>query len=160
MNLTNQQIITAFYSAFQKKDYQTMQNCYADEALFSDPVFQNLNAIQVRNMWEMLCKSGKDLKLEYSNISTNDNHGEADWIATYTFSKTGRKVVNKIHASFEFDNGKILKHHDSFNFYLWTRQAMGLSGFLLGWSTIFQNKVQKNALKSLNNFSEKNNKIP
>ena len=61
MDSVNQQLITTFYSAFQKKDYKTMQNCYADNATFSDPVFVNLNATEVKAMWEMLCIRGTDL---------------------------------------------------------------------------------------------------
>lgn len=41
-----------------------MKNCYAEKATFNDPVFQNLNATQVRAMWEMFCVKSKDLKIE------------------------------------------------------------------------------------------------
>ncbi len=50
----NAQIIEAFYTAFQRKDYKAMQGMYSDTATFSDSVFKDLNAQQVRAMWEML----------------------------------------------------------------------------------------------------------
>lgn len=78
------EIIKHFYSSFQKKDYAAMQACYADNATFSDAVFLNLNAAQVRAMWEMLCKKGKDLKIEFKNIQADSHSGTADWVATYT----------------------------------------------------------------------------
>lgn len=152
MEKTNQQLITKFYTCFQNKDYKGMQECYADNATFSDPVFVNLNAAQVKAMWEMLCVRGKDLKLDFKNVQTKDVQGSAEWIAYYTFSATGRKVVNHVKASFLIENGKIIKHTDVFNFYKWSRQALGIPGSLLGWTGFFKKKVRQGAMKSLNDF--------
>ncbi|MGZ4055249.1 MAG: nuclear transport factor 2 family protein, partial [Bacteroidia bacterium] len=104
---------------------------------------------------EMLCKNGKDLQLEFKNISANENNGSAEWIATYTFSRSGRKVINKIKADFIFENGKIIKHTDYFSFYNWSRQALGLPGFLLGWTSFLKNKIRKQAMKNLADFMSK-----
>ena len=54
--------------------------------------------------------------------------GSADWTADYLFSKTGRQVFNEIHAEFEFKDGKIFRHHDTFDIWKWSRQALGISG--------------------------------
>ena len=129
-----------------------MQDCYADNAHFSDAVFVNLDARQVRVMWEMLCKAGKDLTLEYQILNVDDKSGEAKWTAHYTFSKTGRKVVNHIKANFEFVNGKIIRHNDDFNFYAWAKQALGAIGFLLGWTPFLRSKVRKGAMSNLGKF--------
>lgn len=152
---TNQQLIHTFYTAFAKKDYNTMQSCYADAAVFNDAVFKNLNSAEVKAMWEMLCKRGKDLQLEFSNIQTTENSATAHWQASYTFSATGRKVINNINAKFEIENGKIVKHTDSFNFYTWAKQAFGFTGTLLGWTTFFKNKVQNGAMANLVIFMKK-----
>lgn len=114
---TNTQLIQHFYAAFQKKDYEVMKESYADNARFSDPVFRNLNAEQVRSMWEMFCLKGKDLEIEFKDIKANSTEGSAVWIARYTFSSTGRYVVNHITAQFNFKNGKIVEHTDQFNFH-------------------------------------------
>ena len=148
----NSQLIHEFYTAFQNRDYKTMQNCYADHAVFNDEVFKNLNAEQVKSMWEMLLKKGKDLKLEFKNIRADDFKGSAEWVASYTFSATQRKVVNHICAEFEFENCKILKHTDRFNFYDWASQALGFKGVLLGWTNFLKSKVQQTALKNLEDF--------
>jgi ketosteroid isomerase-like protein len=152
MSLENANIINRFYMAFQQKDFKTMQDCYAEDAHFSDPVFVNLNAGQVRAMWEMLCKAGKDLSLEYKILKVDDRRGEAQWTAHYTFSKTGRKVVNRIKASFDFENGSIIRHKDDFSFYNWAKQALGASGLLLGWTPFIRLKVQKAAMTNLEKF--------
>jgi ketosteroid isomerase-like protein len=150
----NEQLIHRFYMAFQQRDFATMQSCYADNARFSDAAFVNLNAAEVKAMWEMLCKRGKDLVLEYKNVQANDRTGAAEWVATYTFSATGKKVVNKIRAAFVFENGKILQHEDHFNFYTWARQALGLPGLLLGWTGFLKNKVRAGARKNLADFMQ------
>lgn len=148
----NEKLIAHFYDSFARKDYKAMQECYAETATFSDAVFPNLDSTRVKAMWEMLCKKGKDLELEYKNVSADEKRGSCEWIATYTFSQTGKKVENHIKANFEFENGKIVRHIDSFDFYKWSSQALGLPGILLGWTPFLKNKVQKTAAKNLEEF--------
>lgn len=145
----NENLIHHFYTCFKNKDFKGMQACYADNAIFSDAVFKNLDAAQVRSMWEMLIKSGKDLRLEYNHVHTDEETGTAEWVAHYTFSATGKKVVNRIQASFVFENGKIVQHTDHFNFYKWSSQALGLPGILLGWTDFLKNKIRKRAAENL-----------
>ena len=95
--ISNKQIVEQFYTAFQQLDYKTMQACYSDDIVFSDPVFLLLRGSEVKSMWEMLCKNARDFSLNYSNIELLDHeYATCSWTATYTFSKTGRKVVNNI----------------------------------------------------------------
>lgn len=148
----NEKLIQHFYESFKSKDFKAMQSCYADNATFSDAVFQNLNSTQVKAMWEMLITRGKDLELRFQNIQADEKTGSAEWIANYTFSQTGNKVENHIKANFEFENGKIVKHIDDFDFYRWSSQALGISGKLLGWTSFLQNKVRQKAMKSLADF--------
>lgn len=150
------QLITSFYKAFQNKDYKAMQNCYAEDAVFNDEVFENLNAAEVKAMWEMFCKKGKDVEINFSNINVDEKYGTAEWVASYTFSKTNNKVVNHIKAKFTFRDGKISSHTDKFNFYKWARQALGTAGLLLGWTSYLKNKVRKEGLKNLKDFMKQN----
>src|SRR5688572_22143160 len=107
---TNEQLINRFYTSFKNKDYRGMQSCYADYIVFSDNAFPNLEGKQAGAMWHMLIAGGKDLALTFDSVTANDKTGTANWTATYTFSLTGNKVVNHIHAEFEFENGKIIRH--------------------------------------------------
>lgn len=155
MKTANEQLLTTFYTAFQNRDYRTMQSCYADQATFSDEVFINLDGSEVKAMWEMLCIRGKDLQIEFSHIAADEQKGSAQWNASYSFSKTNRKVFNKIKAEFTFENGKIKSHRDHFNFYSWTLQAIGLPGLLFGWTNAFKQKVRLQARKNLDDFMKK-----
>jgi ketosteroid isomerase-like protein len=153
---TNAQLITDFYTAFKEKDYQTMQGYYADDAIFNDAVFESLNATQVKLMWQMLLTKGKDLKIEFFQVKANGNKVTAHWDASYTFSATGKKVINKIGAIFEIENGEIVSHTDSFSFYSWAKQAFGTIGVLIGWTSFFKKKIRKQAMKNLRDFIAKN----
>jgi ketosteroid isomerase-like protein len=153
---SNQAIVEQFYTAFSKLDYVTMNGCYNEHPIFNDPAFGILQGEEVRAMWKMLCTNAKDFSLSYSNIQLLDEeYVTCNWVATYTFSKTGRKVVNNIKAHLRIQDGKISEHSDLFDIWKWSSQAMGLPGKLLGWSGFMKNKIQSNAKKSLMRFMEK-----
>jgi ketosteroid isomerase-like protein len=145
-------LINRFYEAFARRDHQGMAACYAPEAKFSDPVFQDLHGEEVTSMWRMLCERGTDLALEHRDVHADDERGSAHWDAHYTFSATGRHVHNSIDASFVFRDGLIAEHEDSFGLWRWSRQALGPSGLLLGWSPPVQNKVRAQARENLRRF--------
>jgi ketosteroid isomerase-like protein len=158
--MSNKELIETFYSAFQKLDYKTMNDCYSQEIVFSDPVFLVLNGDEVRAMWEMLCKNAKDFSLTFSNIQMLDEeYATCNWVATYTFSKTGKRVVNKIKAYMKFYDGKIIEHSDAFRLSTWIGQALGWKGVVFGWSGFMKRAVQKNARKSLLKFIEKKSEL-
>ncbi|MTI86756.1 MAG: nuclear transport factor 2 family protein [Balneolaceae bacterium] len=148
----NEDLIHRFYTAFNKRDYQTMINCYHNDAVFRDPVFDLKNKQEIAAMWTMLCKQGKDLKVSFSKAEAGEEVGSVRWEARYTFSQTNRKVDNVIQAEFRFKDGLIITHKDTFNFWRWSRQALGVPGYVLGWSPLLQQKVQSQARKSLNAF--------
>ncbi len=154
--MTNhEELIKKFYSAFQKLDHAMMNSCYSDDIVFFDPVFGLLRGDMAKAMWEMLCKNAKDFSLTYSNIvHLDEEYSTCEWVASYTFSKTGRRVVNKIKAHMRFADGKIVEHSDAFSLHQWSKQALGLSGVLFGWNSFFQNKIKNGAKKNLLKFIE------
>lgn len=154
--MNQEEIITRFYTAFQKLDAAAMNSCYSEDIVFSDPVFGILKSEEVRAMWTMLCQNAKDFSLSFSNIQLlDDEYATCNWTATYTFSKTGRRVVNHIKAYMRIVDGKITEHSDAFKISKWAAQALGLKGALLGWTGWMHRKIQKNARTSLNNFMKK-----
>ena len=152
----NKKTIERFYTAFQQLDYKTMQDCYSDDIVFNDPVFLLLRGEDAKAMWEMLCKNAKDFSLEFSDIELlDDEYATCRWMASYTFSKTGKRVVNNIKAFMKFKDGKIIEHSDGFRLSNWIGQALGWKGVLFGWTGFMKRAVQKNARKSLVKFMEK-----
>lgn len=148
----NRALLERFYEAFADCDGVAMGEAYADDARFSDPVFPDLDGNGVRAMWRMLCGQARDLRVEASGFEADDDTGRAHWEAWYTFSKTGRKVHNVIDATFRFRDGKIVEHRDGFDFWRWSRMALGPTGVLLGWSPIIRGAVRKTAAENLAKF--------
>jgi hypothetical protein len=98
-------------------------------------------------MWRMLVRPG--IKITYTDVVANEHTGSAKWIAEYAFGKSQRPVINHIHAQFAFKDGKIIQHTDTFDVWKWSRQALGLSGVLFGWTAWIQKKVRTRALARL-----------
>lgn len=149
-----EELITEFYTAFSNLDAEAMAECYHDDIVFKDPAFGILEGNQAKNMWRMLCESqkGKNFVVIFYDIEANQINGKAKWEAKYTFSKTGRVVHNKISAQFEFKDGLIIKHTDTFNLHKWATQALGFKGRVIGRTRYFKNKLQSQTKKLLYKF--------
>lgn len=148
----HESLIHRFYTAFQKRDGAAMADCYHPDVRFSDPVFPDLHGKSAGGMWRMLCGKGTDLKIEFRDVQADVHSGRAHWEAWYSFSATGRPVHNIIDATFEFRDGKIIRHVDQFSFHRWSGQALGTAGKLLGWTPLLRNKVRAMAAKNLKSF--------
>jgi uncharacterized protein len=151
----NAGLIRKFYTAFQARDADSMNDCYHAEITFSDPAFGTLRGQEVSSMWRMLCERGKDLEVQFGDIHVENENGGAHWEAWYTFSKTGRRVHNIIEASFVFQGGKIIRHRDMFNLWRWSSQALGTLGTILGWTPFVQSAIRKEARRGLEQFIQK-----
>lgn len=150
--MSQKETIEQFYIAFQNLDVEKMVSFYHDDIEFHDPGFGTLKGDDAKNMWRMICSKAKDFSLIYNSITETSGH----WEATYTFSTTGNKVVNKIDASFEFKDGKIYKHTDVFNLHKWAAQAFGLKGILLGGTKFFKKKLNNQTKQLLASYTKKN----
>ena len=148
-------VATKFYSAFQQKNANEMNECYHPELQFEDPAFDKLSFAETSAMWEMLCESAKDLSIEFSILKSEANYVEVRWIAEYTFSKTGRFVHNEIIAHLSFKDGKIIQHIDQFDLYKWAKQAMGVQGWLIGATPFFKKKLNQQTNYQLKKYMQK-----
>jgi ketosteroid isomerase-like protein len=148
----NAALIERFYSAFGRRDHTEMGRCYAPDARFSDPAFGELRGEEVPAMWRMLCQRGEDLEVRYRDVEAHDDRGSAHWDADYTFTATGRKVHNEIDASFRFRDGLIAEHDDRFSLWRWSRQALGPTGLVLGWSPVVRSRINEQARENLRAF--------
>ncbi|MFN7553268.1 MAG: nuclear transport factor 2 family protein [Pseudomonadota bacterium] len=151
MSGSNIETIRRLYTALGRRDGEAMAACYAPDARFEDPVF-SLQGGAIGDMWRMLCTRGKDLAVEASGIEADAATGRANWVATYTFSGSGRRVVNRVDARFAFRDGLIVNHVDTFDLWRWAAQALGPAGLLLGWTPLLRNKIRAQAAQSLAKF--------
>jgi ketosteroid isomerase-like protein len=148
----NAAAIERFYRAFDACDAATMNELYAPEATFSDPAFGTLDGDEVRAMWTMLTSQATDLSVTASDVTADDEGGSAHWRAEYTFTATGRHVVNEVDATFRFRDGKVVEHRDRFSFWRWSRQALGPPSVLLGSNPLGHSLVRRKARARLDAF--------
>jgi len=145
----NAALIHRLYAALAARDAAAMAACYDDDARFCDPVFGELDADEVRAMWRLLCARAGDLAVNVDAVEANEAGGQARWTADYTFSRTGRRVHNVITARYRFRDGKILTHHDHFSLWRWSGMALGIRGWLLGWTPWMRNAIRAEARRGL-----------
>ena len=149
----NRQRIADFYAAFAARDGDAMAAHYAPGSTFRDPAFGDLSGEEAGDMWRMLTGRAEDLQIDLPAHDATDDTGTANWIATYTFAQTGRKVVNDIQARFRFaPDGRFAEHVDDFSFHAWSKQALGTPGTLLGWTPILPALTRKKARAQLAAF--------
>ena len=150
-----QATIRRFYTAFADLDSTTMGQCYAPGATFRDPVFTLDGAQDIAGMWSMLCdgarREGRDVwDLQFRDVVVTGLSGAAHWDARYRFTATGRTVVNHVDASLRFDEaGRIVDHTDRFDFWAWSRQALGTTGLVAGWTPMLRSQVRSRARANL-----------
>ena len=79
-------------------------------------------------------------------------------MATYTYSATGRRVINRdrrgVHVSRRPHRAGI---DDRFDLYRWARQALGIKGLLLGWLPPVQGAIRRKAAQALAAWRAKEN---
>lgn len=149
----NRELIRDFYEALGRRDGERMAEAYASGARFRDPAFGELTGEQAGEMWRMLTRQAQDLEVELLEHAADEERGSARWIARYTFTPTGRRVVNDVRTSFRFREGRIAEHEDRFSFYRWARQALGPAGVVLGWTPVLRGVFRGRARAGLTRFS-------
>lgn len=154
--MNHSELITTFYQNFSDRNIEEMVACYHDDIVFEDPAFGVLKGAAAKDMWRMLLsREGSDFTLVFSDVVADEKSGSASWKATYSYGPQKRKVINNITAQFEFKDGKIIKHTDTFDLWKWSKQALGVSGYLLGWSGFMKNGIQKKTNQLLSKFQKK-----
>ena len=157
MNMTaGQKVAATYFEGFKTKNPEQMNALYkADvEAIFNDPVFRNLSTQEVQAMWSMLLRGSKDLEVTYTVVETTETSAVVDWVATYTYSVTGKKVVNHVRSHMTLENGLITKQIDNFDLSKWTSQALPpVVAQVFAWLPDLT--IRKLARKTLKNYIEK-----
>lgn len=154
--MSNEALINQFYQSFSEGNADGMVACYHDDVVFKDPAFGTLEGNKAKAMWRMLLsRSESKPQIKFSGVAADAKFGKANWIANYNYGPKKRPVENHVAATFEFKDGKIIKHTDHFDLHKWSKQALGVSGYLLGWSDFMQNRIQKTTNGLLQKFMAK-----
>jgi ketosteroid isomerase-like protein len=154
-NQDNIELIERFYRAFQSLDANAMAACYAPDIRFQDPAFGPLHGREAGDMWRMLLGRASDFTLAVENIKSIGQTASASAIARYTYSATGRFVVNHIESRFAIRDGLIVEQTDVFDLWRWSRQALGIQGLLFGWSPKMHEAIRTKARRALKDYQRK-----
>ena len=108
-------------------------------------------------MWAMLLKRGQKtggVSVTFRDVeAVGENGAKAHWDARYTFGATGNKVLNSIDSRFVINaDGLIAEQVDTFDFWTWASQALGVPGKLMGWFPPFHHAVQRKARQGLDEW--------
>jgi hypothetical protein len=155
-------VVGRFFEALALSDWQTMARCYHDKASFSDPIYPDLREERIVYMWHELLAAATDnapkekstnrlnltdLLLEYRILFGDERKAQVQWTATYRYGK--RSVRNEVLSTLAIWDDKIVRQVDEYNFWSWSRQALGLPGLVFGAMPWYQRSVQRSAQSRL-----------
>jgi hypothetical protein len=128
----NALLLRRLFTSLQDRNHQAMADCYATSAVFRDIAFDLRDRGEIHAMWRMICTTTA-VTVTIEGIEADDHSGRARIVDDYTFSDTGRRVVNPIESRFRFEHGRIVEQRDECDARSWARQAIGgLAGWLAG----------------------------
>lgn len=143
-----------YWAALAAKDGKGMAKCYAADARFRDEVF-DLRGREPGAMWRMLFSGAQDLRITTHPLTVANHEATGIWEARYLFSATGRQVRNVIATTLTLRDGKIVQQRDRFSFWRWSGQALGVKGWIFGWTPLVRKAVRKQARGRLQKWMAK-----
>lgn len=154
--MTNEETVYHFYKSLNEGNVDAMLSCYHPEIVFEDPIFGELHGERAMHMWRMLLKRpNSKLRIKVENVHQIRGMVMCLWTAKYEYGKNKRKVYNVVESQFMFKGSKVFEHRDSFHTYMWIKQALGMMGFLFGWSNWYQDLIKKQANRHLDSYIKK-----
>ncbi|MEU6715239.1 nuclear transport factor 2 family protein [Nonomuraea sp. NPDC046802] len=154
MNNRHVALIGAFYDALGRADFAAMERCYHPEISFCDPIFPEVEGRdRVMRMWRLQLGVRDGLTSRCRDVAADDHSGSAHRSSRYTFSHTGRAVVEEIDAQFRFEDDLIVRHRDEFDFKRWSKMALGRpQGPVFGWTPTWRKTIRDRAARRLEEF--------
>jgi len=117
----NARLIETLYGSLRDDKPKAAADCYAADARFEDIAFRLEGREQVLEMWRFVCS--RKVKVTFDSVVADDQRGRGRWVARYTITETGRKVVNDTTSRFAFRDGLIVEHVDQCDAMAWATQA-------------------------------------
>jgi hypothetical protein len=109
------------------RDVAGIAECYAHDAVYSDPVLGDLHPGQARLIWPLKLAHMRRMQLSYVIDDISLLSARVSSRVAYDFFPTGRSVQMRLHTLLVFRGGLIVRHDDEFDLASWRRMALGPS---------------------------------
>jgi hypothetical protein len=142
----NLKIIETFFSAFSKRDFDTMKSLCKSSIIYYDPLYGFLYDGDLFLMWEERYHNN------HFNFTSNEIKDEGDGYYTikiqieYFYEK---KLQQHLKAFIRIENGFISEYSHGFSVHELCKQIYGIVGRLLGWNRLFQQRLKNDARRRL-----------
>ncbi len=141
-------LVKQFYDALNRGDYKFVNRLYHSDARYKDEIF-DFQGAEIHALWYSATRPEMKLFAKLESIHEENDKVVTEWIMTYTLDVINRRISLREKGTFVFQGEKIIKHTDEYDFWSWCTQAFGIIGRALGWSVWLQNRVKKQARKSV-----------
>lgn len=114
---------------------------------FFDPLYGYLNDGDVFLMWELLYGRCESFSLQTGmTVDRGDGYYEVPLVIICQYRK---QIKMTMKAFLRIENNLISEYSHAFSVHEWCRQMYGLTGNLLGWNRLYQQRIKNNARREL-----------
>lgn len=138
------------FCALQGGDADALIRFYEPDADFYHPLLGRLRGAQIGSAWRSFLALTPDFGITFRIEQVGPGAAEVSWRQTYRFHLTARPIVITGTSQFllrrQGAEVLIAQQIDRCDRRLWSRQALGLKGFVLsflpGWRTFVENELR------------------
>lgn len=159
--MTNREVVSMFYTAYQRHDYSGMHAYLDPRVEFGDLAFESITGAEVRAMWRWFCEPTETRKDPvqvpgFEVLRTEGDRVYAEYWVRY--SPVAGKVVNYvIRSEFTVRDGKIVRQIDEpvISNLEFARMATGFPACLLALTPAFKPAIRKKMRTKLEKFTNR-----
>ena len=156
--MTNREVVTAFFTSYQRHDYAGMHACLDPGVEFCDLAFESITGAEVRAMWCWFCQPTKTRDPVqvpgFEIVKSEGDHLHAEYWVRYS-PGAGKLVNYVIRSEFTLRNGNIVRQIDEpvISDFEFARMAMGFPACLLALTPAFKPAIRRKMRKKLDEFT-------
>lgn len=149
----NKQLLINFFTAIQNNNVDALSDCYHDELHYSDDILDDLYGDDARAMLNWFVSTREQARmLGFRILDVTDRRGRARWEIEYRSARSGRLINREIESEFQFEDGKIIYHHDYFDWGRWARRTFGPYGTHVSWAPT-RDRVRRKVRKAIDEYT-------
>jgi hypothetical protein len=156
--MTNREVVTAFFTGYQRHQADSMIACLHPEVEFSDLAFQRITGAQVQAMWRWFCEKPVEVP-SFELTKDEGDRVQARYRVKYSL-EGGRVVDYVIVADFTLQSSKIVRQVDTptISNFAFARMALGFPACLLALTPLFKTVIRSGMRKKLTRFQTESSK--